>query len=247
MTKIPFKKILNKNQPAYYRFINKKSDKTVVFVHGLFSSSSIFKHFLKVIRYNIILVELRGIVYSKCQGPYIENYAEDIRLILKQENINKGIILVGYSLGCSIANQFAEAHGDMVEKAILLAPINRKLKDIGKRNLVKNLIGAFGKNFFHKWKEYVKRENGNSILKIFGWFNIALLREVCQETVFTNKCKIIIINGGKAGLFFNSRDKRLLLPNIFYKEIKQLDHYLFLTQKRIALLKSHLIPHLSTS
>ncbi len=245
MQKKPFKQINNSKYPIYYRFINNKSDKTVIFIHGLFSSSAIFKHFIKSIKSNVILIELRGIVYSKCKKPYLDNYVEDIRLILEKEKIKKNVILVGYSLGCSVANAFAEKHDKIVEKAILLAPINRKLKDIGKRNLIKNLVGAFGKNFFLKWKEYIRQENGWSLLRIFGLFNFKLLKEVCKETVFTDKCKIFIINGGKSSLFFNNKDKRLKLPNIFYKEVKQLDHYLFLTKARINIIKKHLLPHLN--
>jgi len=247
MTKLPFKKILNKDNPVYYQFIDNNSEKTVVFLHGLFSSSSIFRHFLKFIKYNIILIELRGIVYSKCRKPYIDNYVEDIRLILEKENIRKNVILIGYSLGCSIANAFAEKYDEMVDKAILLAPINRKLKDIGRRNLIKSLIKAFGKNFFHKWREYIRREDGKPFYKIFGLFNFSLLKEVCVETVFTDKCKIIIINGGKAIEHFNNKDKRLKLPNITYEEISNLDHYLFLTRERIQIIQNYLIPHLENA
>ena len=99
MSKLPFKEIYNKKNPVYYQFIDNRSDKTVVFIHGLFSSSSIFRHFLHFIKYNVILLELRGIVYSKCDKPYLKNYAEDIRLILEKEKIDKNVILVGYSLG----------------------------------------------------------------------------------------------------------------------------------------------------
>ena len=247
MQTIHFRKIHNKANPVYYQFIDNKSRYTVVFLHGLFSSSSIFRHFLKFIRLNVVLVELRGIVYSKCEKPYIDNYVEDLRLILREENVSKGVILVGYSLGCSIANAFADKYSRMVDKAILLAPINRELKKIGKRNLIRSLFTAFGKNFFRKWKEYVRNESGRPLRCIFGLFNFRLLKEVCRETVFTDKCKLIIINGGKAGLFFNKEDGRLKLPNIFYKEVKELDHYLFLTRNRIEIIQEYLMPHLQTA
>jgi len=247
MAKLPFKKILNKDNPVYYQFINNKSDKTVVFIHGLFSSSSIFRHFLKFIKYNIILVELRGIVYSKCRKPYLNNYVEDIKLILDKENIRKNVILIGYSLGCSIANAFVEKYDKMVEKAILLAPINRKLKDIGRRNLIRSLIKTFGINFFKKWHDIIRREDGKPFFKIFGLFNFRLLKEVCVETVFTDKCKMVIINGGSAVEFFNKKDIRLKLPNIIYEEIKNLDHYLFLTLERIQIIEKYLLMHLNQS
>jgi pimeloyl-ACP methyl ester carboxylesterase len=245
MSEFPFKKLYNKKNPVYYQFIDNKSKKTVVFIHGLFSSSSIFRHFLPFIKYNVILLELRGIVYSKCEKPYLKNYAEDIRLILENEKITKDVILVGYSLGCSIANEFAENYSEMVDKVIMLAPINRTFKEIGRLNFIKNLKNTFGKHFFKKWREYLRIEKNWPFYKLFSLFNFKLLKDVFQKFNFTHKSKIIILNGKGSFLYFNDKDPHLNQPNIHYKEIEDMDHFLFLTKKRVEEISKLLIAHLN--
>jgi len=233
-----FRQVQNKNHPVYYQFIDNDSDETVVFLHGLFSTSSIFRHFLEFLKCNIILMELRGIVWSKCKKPFVENYVEDLKLILDKEKI-KGAALVGYSLGCNIANEFAEKYDKRVSKAILLAPVNRSLKEIGRKNLIKQLLMGLGKDFFKKWKEYLRLEKSCSPFKIFGFFNFKLLKDSFQRIIFTKKCKIIILNG-KLDTFFDPKDINLKLPNIIQKRIKNFDHFLFLRKKRIEAIAKHL-------
>jgi len=243
--KLPFKEIFNEDNPVYYQFIDNKSKKTVIFIHGLFSSSSIFRHFLQFIKYNIILVELRGIVYSKCDKPYLKNYAEDIRLILENEKIDKNVILIGYSMGCSIANEFAEKHSEMVDKVIMLAPINRTFKEIGRFNFIRSLKDTFGKHFFKRWRDYLRIEKNWPFYKLFSLFNFKLLKDVFKKLDFTCKCKIIILNGKESFLYFNKKDHHLGQPNIHYQEIEDLDHFLFLTKKRIEDISKLLIAHLN--
>ena len=246
MKKNSFKQIYNKNHPAYYQFIDNNSDETVIFLHGLFSTSSIFRHCLKAIKKNIILVELRGIVYSKCKKPFLQNYVEDIRLILEKEKIQKNITLVGYSLGCSIANEFAEKYSKMVKKVIMLAPVNRTFKEIGRRYFIKTLITSLGKDFFKKWKEYLCLEKNCSPCKIFSLFNFKLLKDAYKQVIFTQKCKIVILNG-KLDTFFNPKDRNEKLPNIIHKRIENLDHFLFIRKKRIEIIEKHLTVLLQTT
>lgn len=245
MEKKPFKEIYNKKNPVYYQFVDNNSKKTIVFIHGLFSSSSIFRHFLKFIKYNVILVELRGIVYSKCDKPYLKNYVEDIRLILENEKINKDVILVGYSLGCSIANAFAEKYSEKINKVIMLAPINRTFKEIGRVNFIKSLKDTLGKHFFKRWREYLRVEKNWPIYKLFRLFNFTLLKDVCRKLDFTKKCRIVILNGKESFLYFNNKDRHLEQPNINYQEIEDLDHFLFLTKTRVQHISKLLIAHLN--
>lgn len=241
-----FKQIYNKKHPVYYQFIDNNSNETVVFLHGLFSTSSIFRHCLKTIKKNIILVELRGIVYSKCKSPYLNNYAEDVRLILEKEKITKKVILVGYSLGCSIANEFAEQHSEMVDKIVMLAPVNKTFRQIGKRNLIKTLITGLGESFFKKWKEYLRLERKQSFYKLFSLFNFKLLKDIYKEMIFTQKCKIVILNG-KLDTFFNYQDNSLKSSNIVHNQIESLDHFLFIRKKRIEIISKHLTILLQTT
>lgn len=246
MEKHPLKQIQNGKQAAYYRFIDKKAKKTVVFIHGLFSSSSIFRHFLTLIDHNIILIELRGIVYSKCERPFLENYVEDIRLTLEQEKIEKNVILVGYSLGCAIANRFAEKFSEKVEKVIMLSPINKTLGEIGEGNFAKSLIKGLGEDFFHKWREYMKLENHCPFYKIFSLFNLRLMRDTYQKIDFTEKSEIVILNG-TLDPFFDPEDPHFEQANITHYSIDELDHFLFLTRERIHTVATWLVPLLETA
>jgi len=235
------KKITNKGQPVYYQFIDKGASETVVFIHGLFSSSSIFRHFLGLMEKNVILVELRGIVYSKCDRPYLENYVEDIRLILETERIEKNVTLVGYSLGCSIANLFAEKYSEKVNKVIMLAPINKTFQEIGEKNFVKTLVSGLGKNFFKKWKVYMGLQDNCPFYKIFSLFNFRLLQDSYRKIDFTQKCAIVILNG-MLDTFFDAEDSKLKMPNVIQHRLEDLDHFLFLTNERIQTVTARLIP-----
>lgn len=239
------KTIWNKKHPVYYQFIDNNAEETVVFIHGLFSTSSIFKYFTKFINKNIILLEVRGIVYSKIKKPYLRNYANDIKLILENENIKKAT-MIGYSLGCSIANEFAEKYSNMVDTIIMLAPINKTFKEIGKKTLVKTLLYGLGKDFFKKWREYLSLEKKCAPWRIFNIFNFKLLKDAYKHIKFTNKCKIIILNG-KQDTFFNFQDSGLKLPNIMHEQIGNLDHFLFIRRHRIQKIAKYIMPHLISS
>lgn len=245
MEKEPLSQITNKGQPVFYRFIDKQATETVVFIHGLFSTSSIFRHFLGLIQKNVILIELRGIVYSKCDHPYMENYVEDICLILEKEKIEKNVTLVGYSLGCAIANRFAELHSAMVSKVVMMAPINKTFQDIGEGSFAKSLINGLGRDFFHKWKDYMKLENHCPFYKIFSLFNLRLLRDTYQKIDFTQKCPIVILNG-LVDTFFDPQDQHLKMPNIIQHRLEDLDHFLFLTHERIQIVGNRLVPLLES-
>jgi pimeloyl-ACP methyl ester carboxylesterase len=236
------RKIKNGQHTVYYQLINKNAKKTVVFIHGLFSTSAIFRHFVKKSNKNVILVELRGIVYSKVKKPFLDNYIEDLRLILKKEKIKK-VTLVGYSLGCSIANHFAERFSETVEKVILLGPVNRTFREIGKKQLLKTLTEGLGKDFFKKWKNYLSLEKNCAKWKIFGLFNFRLLKDAYRKIDFTRKCPVVILNG-KNDTFFNFQDKQLELPHVIHEVIEGLDHFLFLSSERIEKITQPLLVHI---
>lgn len=244
MGKKDYKKIHNGKYPVYYQCIPKNSKDTVVFIHGLCSTSSIFRHFLGFIKKNIILIELRGIAYSKCKKPYIKNYIQDIKLILEKENITKNVTLVGYSLGCNVANQFADNHDKIVKKIIMIAPVNRSIQEMGKRNFLKEITNGLGEDFFVKWRLFVRNSNNWPITKFFRTFNIKILKDAYSNISFTKKTKIVILTGEQDS-FFNPKDPGLELSNIWIEKIEELDHYVFLNAQKIQNLAEHLKFHLA--
>lgn len=237
------KKVFNKKFPVYYKLINRGSDETIVFLHGLFSTSSIFRSFTDKVTQNVLLVELRGIVYSKCKAPFLQNYVEDVRLILQKEQIQGNLIFVGYSLGCSIANHFADKFSEMVNKVVMLAPINRTFTEIGPRKFASDMVKALGKDFFHKWHEY-REVNMLKARDVLRPFNLRLLKDVYQNINFTSKSPVVILSG-RLDNFFNQEDHMLNLPNIVHEQIENLDHFFFMTKDRIALVSARLLPMLA--
>ena len=238
------KKITNGKYPVHYQYLKKNSKDTVVLIHGLCSTSSIFRHFLHFINKNIILVELRGIAYSKCKRPFIKNYVEDLELILNKEKITGNVVLVGYSLGCNVANDFAEMHSDIVKKIIMIAPINKTLKEIGKRNFIKNITNGLGQQFFSKWKKFVRKTNNWSLFKLLKNLNFKLIKDAYRNVKFTRKTKIVILTGTK-DFFFDSKDPRLKLSNILIEHMEKLDHFVFLNTQKIQYLAKRLEFHLA--
>ena len=238
------KKISNGKYPIHYRYIKKNSEDTVVLIHGLCSTSAIFRHFLSFINKNIILVELRGIAYSKCKRPFLNNYTRDLELIFKKEKIRKNIIIVGYSLGCSIANDFAETHSSMIKKVIMIAPINKSLKEIGKRNFIKNLSSGLGQNFFAKWRKNVRKNNNWSVFRLIRTLNFKLIKDTYKNIKFTEKTKIIILTGTKDS-FFNSEAPCLKLSNILIEYVEKLDHFVFVNTQKIQYIAKRLEFHLT--
>lgn len=112
----------------YYfkNFINRKKP-TIVFLHGLSANHSTWNMITKKLNglgYNTLTIDLRGHGYSdktKTEALYdLKNFSEDIKLILRQEKLDK-IILAGYSFGGSIALDFSSSHHELISGLILIS------------------------------------------------------------------------------------------------------------------------------
>lgn len=226
------KTVSNNRVPAYYHFINNNSEETIVFVHGIYSSSSIFRHFLRFIKKNVLLVELRGIVYSSCKKPYIDNYVEDIHLMFKKEGIKGNAIIVGYSLGCSIVNAFADKYPSKVKKVIMLSPVNKTIREIGMKRFFKDLKSSLGSRFLNTWHEVAIKKNPFGIPSTVKTFNLKLMRDTYKTIDITKKVKIVIINGSEDS-YFNKKDPTLELSNVMVEPLEKLDHFIFSSKNGI--------------
>lgn len=112
----------------YYRINNFKKDrKTLVFVHGVYGSSSAWlKHEEEFSqKYNILTYDLRGHgksrVYKKIEDYAIEKFTEDLNDLVDFLKIDK-FILIGHSMGSQIVLDFLIKHQNKVKSAILLSP-----------------------------------------------------------------------------------------------------------------------------
>ncbi|MEI6581038.1 MAG: alpha/beta hydrolase [bacterium] len=117
----------------YYRINDFKPNRpTLVFVHGVYGSSSAWvkheKEFLN--KYNLLSFDLRGHgksrVYKNYEDYSIENFVEDLNALIKFLKI-KNFILISHSMGSLIVLDFLLKYQRKVLGAVLLSPnINTK-------------------------------------------------------------------------------------------------------------------------
>jgi pimeloyl-ACP methyl ester carboxylesterase len=98
--------LTNNNQKIHYKFINNKSQTTIIFLHGLMSNiqskkAKYLKNFSNKNKVNLLLFEYSG--HGRSSGQFIDfsikNWVEDSRLIIKTLIKKNKIILIGSSIG----------------------------------------------------------------------------------------------------------------------------------------------------
>ena len=123
----------------YYEDYGVKGQIPLIFLHGVMSSSEIWKpqvnHFMNQRR--IIILDLRGHGQSdKPLGRYsITQFSDDLRSLMKNLDVEKAII-VGHSLGGMTALRFTLDHQDMVDKLILIDTTAKSSFTFGRRLLL---------------------------------------------------------------------------------------------------------------
>jgi pimeloyl-ACP methyl ester carboxylesterase len=129
----------------YYRINDfRPEQETLVFVHGLSSSSSAWNLHEKYFenKYNVLLLDLRGhgksIKYKKYQNYAIKNFALDIYELLNELNI-RDFVFISHSFSTFISIEFMASNQQMIKKAIFLSP-NHKVEKGLKTNMVKFLL-----------------------------------------------------------------------------------------------------------
>ena len=112
----------------YYRVNDlKKSRLTLVFVHGVYGSSSAWtKHEEKFSeKYNILNYDMRGhgksYVYQKYEDYDIDEFVEDLNDLIDYLKIEK-FILIAHSMGSLILIDYLLKYQNRVTSAILLSP-----------------------------------------------------------------------------------------------------------------------------
>ncbi|MEK6984628.1 MAG: alpha/beta hydrolase [Nanoarchaeota archaeon] len=121
-----FKKIHSFDQSAIYYLVsrNNNSNEFAVLIHGLGTNNSLFRYeesFLIYKGLNVINVDLRGHGFSEnIKGKVtLEDYAKDIKCILKEEKVAKAV-LIGYSLGGFVSLKFYSDFPKLVKKMVLI-------------------------------------------------------------------------------------------------------------------------------
>ena len=98
-------------------------NETIVFIHGIASTSEIFMNQIKLFKkdFNVIALDIPGYGKSpKIKNTTISNYASSIHKFLISKNIIKPI-LIGHSLGGMIVQEIITKYTNFAKAAILVA------------------------------------------------------------------------------------------------------------------------------
>ena len=191
------------NQKIHYKFINKKSPITIIFLHGLMSDikSKKAKHlqkFSNTNKINLLLFEYSG--HGRSSGKFIDfsikNWIEDSKEIIEKLTKNKKIILVGSSMGAWIGIQLIKYFHKKIKGFIGIAPAPdfteelmwKKFNPFEKKRINQNIIYKIKSsynNFYPITKKFIF--DGKKLLvlnkKIICHFPIELLHGINDSSV----------------------------------------------------------------
>ena len=112
---------------TYYEWHGPINGPVAVCVHGLTTPSYVWRaveHGLKMMDYRVLTYDLYGRGYSdRVRGRQdAEFFITQLEELLEDQEIDGGIMLMGYSMGGAIATCYAAKHPKMLERMILVAP-----------------------------------------------------------------------------------------------------------------------------
>ena len=160
--------LTNNNQKIHYKFINNKSQTTIIFLHGLMSDikskkAKHLKNFVNKNKINLLLFEYSG--HGKSSGIFIDfsikNWVEDSRLIIKKIIKKNKIILIGSSMGAWIGTILIKYFHKKIKGFIGIA----SAPDFTEELIWKNL-NIFEKNKIKNGKIYKLKSSHNNFYPI---------------------------------------------------------------------------------
>lgn len=160
--------LTNNNQKIHYKFINNKSQTTIIFLHGLMSDikskkAKHLKNFVNKNKINLLLFEYSG--HGKSSGQFIDfsikNWVEDSRLIIKKLIKKNKIILIGSSMGAWIGTILIKYFHKKIKGFIGIA----SAPDFTEELIWKNL-NIFEKNEIKNGKIYKLKSSHNNFYPI---------------------------------------------------------------------------------
>ncbi len=126
-----------------------KSDKVLIFIHGLANYHGVWVKNTEVLKQNFRCISIdlpgNGMSSKSTERPYsLFFYAECIQLMMKELQIEKAV-LVGHSMGGHIAMIFALRYPNVLEELILMAPSGFEQFSSIEKNWMKQLMdmGSF--------------------------------------------------------------------------------------------------------
>ena len=195
--------LTNNNQKIHYKFINNKSQTTIIFLHGLMSNiqskkAKYLKNFSNKNKVNLLLFEYSG--HGRSSGQFIDfsikNWVEDSRLIIKRLIKKNKIILIGSSMGAWIGILLIKYFYKRIKGLIGIAAapdftrelIWKKLNTVEKNEIRKNKIYKLKSsynNFYPITKKFIFDANKLFVLnkKIKCNFPVELLHGLKDSSV----------------------------------------------------------------
>ena len=195
--------LTNNNQKIHYKFINNKSQTTIIFLHGLMSDikskkAKHLKNFVNKNKINLLLFEYSG--HGKSSGQFIDfsikNWVEDSRLIIKKIIKKNKIILIGSSMGAWIGTILIKYFHKKIKGFIGIASapdfteelIWKKLNIVEKNKIRKDKIYKLKSsynNFYPITKKFIFDGKKNLVLnkKIKCNFPVELLHGADDSSV----------------------------------------------------------------
>ena len=195
--------LTNNNQKIHYKFINNKSQTTIIFLHGLMSDikskkAKHLKNFVIKNKINLLLFEYSG--HGKSSGQFIDfsikNWVEDSRLIIKKIIKKNKIILIGSSMGAWIGTILIKYFHKKIKGFIGIASapdfteeLIWKNLNIFERNKIKNgkiyKLKSSHNNFYPITKKFIFDGKKNLVLnkKIKCNFPVELLHGADDSSV----------------------------------------------------------------
>ncbi len=241
-----------KEKGLYYRVNDFKGNRpTLVFVHGVYGSSSAWERHEEFFsdRYNILNYDMRGHgkshVYKKYEDYDIDKFVEDLNDLVDYLKI-KNFILIAHSMGSLIVMDYLLKHQDKVKSAILLSPNmntgNTWLNTVINKPLLPLIKSVESK--LPKWRigdhvDYSKYLNSSdwavrrsiADLKNTGLSTyLYCVRHFCgydrRESVKNIKIPVLIVHGKKDSIFpvKNSIEMAQKIPNAKLAVLENADH-----------------------
>jgi pimeloyl-ACP methyl ester carboxylesterase len=112
---------------THYQWFGPEGGRVIVMIHGLTTSSYVFGGIISELQiqgFRILTYDLYGRGLSDRPGkPQTRSFFIcQLRELLQEQNVNGAVMLLGYSMGGSIATVFAAEEPERVSRLMLIAP-----------------------------------------------------------------------------------------------------------------------------
>jgi pimeloyl-ACP methyl ester carboxylesterase len=233
----------------------------LIFVHGVGSNLEIWKKirlFFHKLKMPTLAIDLRG--HGKSDRPKslenydLENFARDIKEVIKKEHISKPI-LIGYSMGGMVVLKFQKLYPNLAKKYIIISSsykTPRKLRIIFKKissfvsflneklkSINPSIMGNYGPmNPFFSNRDIhlgrIFRDMGKTSFKswLFSLENINQFNEF--GILHTILQPVLILSGGKDNIIEVANSKKLhkLIEKSELKIFPEKNHIIILTNPK---------------